>query len=567
MSDEAYFLCLNRYRASGLRFLSLRADELLYLLDRAPSSGGAFNESYELLTVRLNHARAIQDGTALRTASAPEGQTLEWPFLLDSATAVAEAMRDVWKGDVPRHIKEQKCSWLADNLLYFDRGRSSTVIQSSKEADLSIEAITLGELVVHACAMFEHSDRGREARRGYLSWVYDRVLYPRFEADERLKEMTLVQMTQMLLALRPQKGKGKKILAALSLLIHTWIEDLPEELRARFITDNGLLNHFGVAVVGMVSVGKLRFRADQFWGAVRDIVRTKKAVGVGTARLFSQTRNGFSALSVEDLTTGEVIVWDEAPLELLSSVQTQQLDALKVIKDAFDLSSRELELMRQKLRTENPDDILPYVAQLRGQSASHFYQALDWKLGKNTSVTGHDFIPPDVRMLLRHLRLEGEGELRGSASTPADMEASLLAELPLQSALERLIAIPRPIAAEALRLLGEQSQSERRLVLRHLVKISDGNPVALAHAIRLLYIFAEDNAAYLRWADGLVLRLLSFEGSPALGAMLQVLTVVERELSSHEPFSTYPSRTRLLMVWSHVSRLQRIFTERQVDLN
>ena len=438
---------------------------------------------------------------------------------------------------------------------------------SSKEADLSIEAITLGELVVAACGTFEYSDRGREARREYLSWVYYRMLHPRFEADGRLKEATLVQMTQMLLPLRPHRQKGKKVLAALSLLVHTWIEDLPEELRARFITDNGLLNYFGVSVVEMVSVGKLRFKADQFWRAVRDTIRTNKAVEVGTARLFSQARNGFAVLSVEDLTTGEVIVWDEAPLELLSSVQTEQQNALNVVKEAFDLSSREQELLRHKLRTDSPDDILLYVAQLREQSARHFYQALDWKLGNNAFVSGHDFVPQDARMLLRHLRLEGDVEPGSESSTQDDIEASLLAELPLQSALERLIAIPKPIAAGALEQLGKQPQSERRSVLRLLAKLSDGNPIALAHTIRLLYIFAQDNTAYVRWADRLVSRLLSFEGSPPLGAMLQVLTVVERELSSRELFSTYSSRTRLLMIWSHVSRLQRIFVKRQLDLN
>jgi tetratricopeptide (TPR) repeat protein len=560
LSDDAYFLCLNQYRASGLRFLSLRADELLYWLDRPSLPGGAFSESYELITVRLNHARALQDGTVLRTVSTLEGQALEWPFLLDSAAAVAEAMRDVWKSAAPKQIREQRCAWLADNLLLLDRGRSSTVIQSNKDSDLSTEAMTLAELVVPACVMFEHSDRGREARREYLSWVYHHVMNPRFEADERLKEMTLVQMTQMLLALRPQKAKGKKVLAALSRIVHTWIEDLPEELHARFITDNGLLNHFGVSVVSMVSVGKLRLRADQFWRAVRDVIRTKKAVGIGNARLIAQARNGFSFLSIEDLATGEVIVWDEAPLELLSSVQAQQHNALIVIKDAFDLSSRELEILRQKQRTESPDDILPYVAQLREQSASHFYRALDWKLRNNAAVTVHDLITHDVRILLRHLRLE-------AGTTQNDFEAALLSEITLQSALERLTAIPKPIGPETIERLGNQSNAERRSILKHLAKLSVGNPVAMAHTIRLLYIFARDNAAYVRWADRLVRELLSFEGSPALRAMLQVLTVVERELSSNEPFSTYPARSRLLMIWSHVSQLQRIFVGRQLDLN
>ena len=253
-----------------------------------------------------------------------------------------------------------------------------------------------------------------------------------------------------------------------------------------------------------------------------------------------------------------MIIWDEAPLELLSSVQARQHDALTVVKEAFDLSFHELELLRQKLRTENPDSILPFVAQFRDQSASHFYQLLDWKLGNNAFVSGHDFIPHEVRMLLRHLRLEAEAEQRSGLPAQEDVGASLLAELPLQSALERLIAIPSPIGSEAFERLRKRPEAERRSIMRHLAKLSNGNPIALAHTIRLLYAFGEDNTAYVRWADRLVSRLLSFEGSPALGAMLQVLTVVEREFSSHEPFSTYPSRTRLLMIWSHVSSLQRI---------
>lgn len=132
--------------------------------------------------------------------------------------------------------------------------------------------------------------------------------------------------------------------------------------------------------------------------------------------------------------------------------------------------------------------------------------------------------------------------------------------------MERLTAIPKPICPEAVERLGKQSSAERRSILKHLLKLSGGNLVALAHAIRLLYVFAQDSAAYVRLADRLVRALLSFEGSPALGAMLQVLTVVERELSSHEPFATCSSRSRLLMIWSHVSQLQRIFVERHLDL-
>lgn len=300
---------------------------------------------------------------------------------------------------------------------------------------------------------------------------------------------------------------------------------------------------------------------------MRDVVRTKKTVALGGARLFPQPRNGFSALSIEDLTTGDIAVWDEAPLELMSTIQDQQLAALNVVKEAFDLSSRELELLRQKLRTESPDEILPHVAQLRDESASHFYQALDSKLANNASITIHDLIPQDVRMLFRHLRLEMDAKEATGSLAKVDFAASLTAELSIQSAMERLISLPRPIPGKTLAELEKSTSEERRSILRHLAKLANGNPVAVAHVTRLLYTFAGDNKAYIRWGDSLVRRLLSFEGSPALGAMLQMLTAIERELSSHEPFPSYDNETRLVTIWSHVSRLQRIFVARHVDLN
>ena len=244
-----------------------------------------------------------------------------------------------------------------------------------------------------------------------------------------------------------------------------------------------------------------------------------------------------------------------------------QLAALNVVKEGFDLSSRELKLLRQKLRTESPDEILPHVAQLRDESASHFYQALDSKLANNASITNHDLIPRDVRMLLRHMRLETDAEEPTGSLAKVDFAASLTAELSIQSVIERLISLPRPIPGKTLSELEKSTPEERRSILRHLAKLADGNPLTVAHVTRLLYTFSGDNKAYIRWGDSLVRRLPSFEGSPALGAMLQMLTAVERELSSHEPFSSYDSETRLVMIWSHVSRLQRIFVARHVDLD
>lgn len=74
LSDAEFYRYLNRYRASGLRFLALRKDEILYWLNAAIGSNGQFKESYELFIVRLSHARALGDSNTLRTTPVIDGQ-------------------------------------------------------------------------------------------------------------------------------------------------------------------------------------------------------------------------------------------------------------------------------------------------------------------------------------------------------------------------------------------------------------------------------------------------------------------------------------------------------------
>jgi hypothetical protein len=568
LSDDDFYRCLHRYRASGLRFLALRKDELLYWLNAAAEPNGQFKESYELFILRLSHARAVADSDALRTAPVKEGQTLEWPFLLDSSGAVLDALQELWYLKGQDSACERKAQWLLSHLYMPDRGRSSALGNMTPESDLMMEAMALGALIASTCAGFGLDEHGRGARRKYLDWLYHRLLLPRFETDAELRELTLNQVTQMLRVLLPQRRETRKQAAGMAQIIKLWLEDLPGEIRDRVAADNGLMDSFGVTLIRSVVIGDMHFDATKFWSAAREVLRSGAPVSLGLGRLFSQFKDGVSLLATENVRTGEKSLLEGVPLEILASSASQRENALLHVTKVFDLSQRDADNLRQTLRDESsPAEVMQRLVLLRARSARHFYGGLEEKLRRDKEVALSDLIPSDTGLFLRHLRLDAENAEAERTEGERDILGTLATSVPLEDALDRLAQLPRTFPRELLDRLTVLSVQERREVLKKFAKRSAWNIVPMSHACHLFYAFEADNPAYVRFADRLLRMILSAEGTSPVDALLRVLEHVESELRLNSDFARLPIAIRLLSLWSHSSNLLRTMAHVGVDLN
>jgi hypothetical protein len=568
LADSEFYGFLHRYRVSGVRFLALRKDELLYWLEAALTPDGQFGESFELNTIRVSHAKAVSDAMFLRTTPISEGQILEWPFLLDSSAVVLDAIHALWSSRGSSAGIEKKADWLMTHLYLADRGRSSALPHVTAESDLLIEAMTLGGMIAATCVGFDNDDRGRSARRDYLNWLYHRVLAPRFESDPDLKEATFSQTRLILESLRSPDRDDAPAAAALAVIMKSWIDDLPEEIRNRIAADNGLLESFGVKMHVAVSVGNTQFDARKFWVAAQDVLRTGKPVSIGAFQLFSLSRDGLSLLATEDVRTGEKSLLEEAPLEILSSRASQRELALEKITKAFDLPQRDTDNLKRLLSDErSPAKVMERIAILKEQSAPQFYRRLKGKLERREQISRSDLIPSDMQLFLRHLRLNVEGVTVGEGDKPRDLLAILATELPVEEAVIRLAELPRRLPAEALIRLRELPLSERRQLFKKLLKCGRGSVVAASHLCNLLYIFEADNRAYVRLADKSIEMLSHADNTTPVHALLRILGHIEAELWLTADFPKFPSAYRLLFIWTHAVNLLLTMADVGVDLN
>ncbi|WP_348270072.1 hypothetical protein P8936_06485 [Edaphobacter paludis] len=567
LSNAEFYRSLNRYRASGLRFLALRKDEILYWLNAAIGSNGQFKESYELFIIRLSHARALGDSNTLRTTPVTEGQTLEWPFLLDSSAAVLDAMQELWYQKGQDKDCAKKAQWILDHLYTPDRGRSSALGNISPESDLMMEAVALGGLIASTWAGFGLDEHGQSRRRAYLNWLYHRLILPRFETDADLREVALSQVTQLLRVLRPQKRQTRKDAGAIAQLFKLWLGSLPEEIRDRVAADNGLMNSLGVKITRSVVIGDMHFDTAKFWSAARELLRMSTPVSLGQGRLISHPQNGLTFLATENLQTGEKSLLEEVPLEILASSTSQREKALAHVIKSFDLTQREADNLRQVLRDEDsPAEVMERLVLLRTQSAQHFYRALEEKLRKNMPIALSDLIPSDIFLFLRHLRLEIEQSETERNEATHDVLDTLATSLSVEDALDRLAQLPRALPNSLLDRIAVLSIGERRKIFIRFTKRAAWNIVPLAHACNLYYTFESDNRAYSRFADKLLKTIRSAEGTHPVDALLRILENVESELRLNRDFTRLPVVYRLLSLWSHASNLLRTMAHLGVDL-
>lgn len=568
LGDEELFRVLDAYRACDIRFIALRKDEILYRLDSAVSANGEFRETAELRTMRLSYARAVADAQALRTIPTLEGQTLEWPFLLDSSAAVMQALQETWSRSQPGSAKEQKSEWLISHLYLPDRGRSSAVLTRTSESDLEMEAGALGGLLTSSLVGFGNDKECRQARRAYLDWLYHRVLTPRFESDPDLKDSALRHSTQLLQMVRPRKRSKRVILGAIATVTLGWLEDLPEEIRNRICSDTNVLTELGVRTFAAVTAGSSKFEASAFWEAAKEVLRTGKKVLLEASQLSIHHRNGLSFLTLEEIRTGEVSLLGEAPLEILSTRTAEKEAALNWIVSAYDLSSRDADDLRQILQgSRSPAETMEKVAEYRAQSATHFYQHLQGKIRRREGIVIGDVIPNDMCLLLRPLRLAtGQSQDRPLRAMPDELDV-VVQELEIGTALERLIRLPRPLSGELRKDLSTISKEERRAVLTAVLRTSRGNPVAISHLICLFFEHSEDYPAYGRLASRLLRNTTSGAFTTLAKALLRILRHIEGELWLASGYKTLPLHHRLFALWMHASRLLEVMVQVGVDPN
>jgi hypothetical protein len=174
------------------------------------------------------------------------------------------------------------------------------------------------------------------------------------------------------------------------------------------------------------------------------------------------------------------------------------------------------------------------------------------------TVTGDMLMPAIPSRMLGWLRLDPDDAIGIDAGATL-----LLAETDLFTALERNMALPRPLPAVLTTSLLPLPIRDRRGLLKRLYR-GARTGVAMAHLIVLIHLSYDSVAHRARLVGSLFDRFVRVNAE--LGYVhIELLRWVINELARSPVARTWPPETLLAVTWSHANELLRILLLSNVD--
>ena len=128
LDKKEYFDLLARLRAANVRFIPLRASEILHHLMQARVQNGRVVETQQLAILRRYVANCLADGAALQRPVEGSTNSGEIPFVLNLGREVTDAIISLWKmaGDDVEAC-QARADWIMESL-YLDHLARASVI-------------------------------------------------------------------------------------------------------------------------------------------------------------------------------------------------------------------------------------------------------------------------------------------------------------------------------------------------------------------------------------------------------------------------------------------------------
>jgi hypothetical protein len=565
-TNGRYFHVLHRMRSGNARYVPLEVDELLHHLSTVQVEGDAIIETAELTVLRQYYAACLLDNDRLQPMRIQDDGNLlvgELNFGMSLMRTSRRAMAAVF-GLFDGNEATSRANWIANNL-HIDFSTLSNLPWArhpSGRDEFHIAAIDLCSAVVNGYEVQESAPPNARAR--YFHWLDTHVLKPRFETQPQLLPAVAEQLKKntrdLLEEYRGEENKENKLkLAGLMVATGALEAVLPDQLRDEIQRDEVYLRQTGRNQIQLAEVGPLRFKRTDYLKALQDAYATGKATVLDTSGKNIRVRRAEQEDGVfiaEILDDEKKLIWqafeDDFPLYSYSVAERERF--LRTRQYWFDLPRVLAErVIAEIATTEDLEERLLKVDECRESSAEVFYRTLKRSLRNVGKFAWTDFnwMPRDVRCLLRHLRLDlGSDGVQQQLSNAA---TAFVEENGLEEALLRFGGLPFSLSASIIEAVDALEPNERNTLLRRCVK-SAGSPISAIHLLHLVSRSAVHDPDLVPLAMSMARRLLSPDHARYCQAFLAVLRWVFRQLA-HGTGEGWVPEVRLIAAWSHSHQL------------
>jgi len=561
LDKKEYFGLLAKLRAANVRFIPLRASEILHHLMQARVQDGRVVETQELIVLRRYVANCLADGAALQRPVGGQANPGEIPFVSNLGREVTDAIITLWKtADTDLEACQARADWIMESLYLDHLARASVIGLSLPNEDIYLAALGIADLLLAALHLEAKDGHGRySARRQYFAWLETCVLRSRFAAEPRLIG-AVAEVFKMMLN-RLDEPLDRNIEFAWKYGIQGFYEDLPEPLREELNRDREFIASIGIRVFSVVEIGRVKFEINEFVRAVSEVINGRPSTAKPLdpsepeAVFEPDTDSPSSCVVIHPWNSQPVPVRDEI-FELLREHPAEREAALRRNRQWFDCSLEEFnKVVAEIAALPDPLRRLEEAEQWRKTSISVYYQRLEETLVRHRALARSNLGLPSADRLCWYFRLPpntGDGEEFQKSLHQAAEE--VLKESELINTLERFCALPVPLPLTLVQRVQRLDPSERHQLVKALLK-STGSPLSRIHLLRILTVCSEKR--YLRLARRIMVRMLGDTGAAEFDAFKAVLDWVEAESGAWSA-GGLSNHIRLAMVWAHAHFLYTV---------
>jgi hypothetical protein len=562
LTASEYYRLLNRLRAAKCSFIPLEAGEILNHLIQAPVTSYTLSETPEMGVLRRYWAENLLRSNHLQRPGASAANAGgEIAFLLASVNGVRDALAGLWATNLTQtdEERETRAGWLLE-ALYSDHlcVRAVAQLPPGDIKDHELVGVSLGSLIAAGLEMRLEGRCTSKALRDYLYWLYHRILHHAFERDDRVLQSAGAFIRTTLRTLWQGVMEEQKVHAAR--LIQFYLEMLPDELREVVQSDPEFSAELSIGAMSIVQVGPLRFSKKEYLEAAREAVNGRR----GCARVWRSTDEIEFEPAADGIAlkppTGETINLADPLLDLLSDQADHRESTLNSHREWFDCDPGECaKAIKSSLAVKDPLARIETARGWRERSAAVFYASLSRTLPEQEGFVPDDIRPPDAEALLRHYRLCTDPTCGSFVDQISSGSEQIAQEFGVAQSFVRYSGLPVPLPRAFLRCVGALSDSEKRTLVKQLLRTA-GSPLSAIHLVRLLAHLADSpTCRYWRLATRAISALLKPEATEQFSAFRNLLQWTDSAFGIWPQTKTWSTTERLAMVWAHAHRVFSTF--------
>ena len=574
ISDLEYYNIVTRLRASNVRFIPIEKKEILYYLSQARIENGCLIETKALSTLKRYIASCLLNDNVLQIPPVPENisnRDGEIAFVMNLLHTIPDTIANLWiNGNNDEECIAQS-NWLIDNV-YLDYHGLLKIIDKEKtnQDDRYLAAISLSELI--NCAMlfpFKQDKNNRSKQRAkYCDWLYETVLFRKFEADPNLIVVVVDILKKNLTSLQEQFHNPVNAEVVSRILY----DDLPEAFREELSLDTDFMAKIGLISRSITKVFNLDFDPDEFIKAASEAINGSYAVLSTLDRdheiklISFISDDGKKTICIDEHEEEKKVILDDDTFGLLLESSEEREAVLRRNLSWFDCPKQiSEEAIAEIVSIEEPGRRIEKARSWSKNSAAVYYSNLQEDIKVQSSFKRSALRPPSIEGLLRHYRLTSEVEVGAQLYAWLDDKAKdLIQDEGLKEAILRFSKLPIPFPRSLVSSVINLPRKQRYTLIKGLIK-SAGSPLTQIHFVHLLIHSGDGQSSSWRLAKKIIRHLFCDEGRRKFSASLSVIKWVNEELNRWSEFRQLPSHIRLLMVWAHANELYRIFLDSGVS--